>query len=609
MDDSPSDKIQNASDPTRDLLLDFVPETATAWSRFARTQRVRRGVFGKMGSFRKVPAPPKQEDSGYLLDDSPDHHSIENFLNVEPPTLNRRALSQAVINLPPKPLRQFRRFSSVVTSTSNSMRDSSTSSMTTSSNDEYVGAEWNDNPDFEPRKKIRARRKSIQGTVAPVSSESINHIARSAEDWKRIERSPPQDNLDHSTGLEPASPARSVASSRKRGVGGSPIFSDLGDDMSSTGNMSVSNNSRSTRRNRIFSPEADRQHEFMYQSLDFTTGRQSPERERNIMDLDSDADGEHEDDSNGSQNLSFESSSNHLSDGRVESIVDQLVKSEMDVLETMSSFQDLRFTLASLRKEKKKQTSVTFAFGDSWTLAPKHDWSQSRRNAFLQWATQNLGFSIRSVGGSGNVNYLQISRTKGNELLEKLEAALTTHQRSVACKQEREEIEVEKALSLMDMSYSAKRPVCRPRYVWSFDCCPVADWNSQPICFVSSSARSDRSPFCNFLRSVPDDEAAADLTSQMEQLGFDEKPSSKETVSSGSPLVRHVTLEAANAPSRPSLDHHFDSKDMMFHIHGHSPVHDSGKPPRMSMASVHSYRASAPFTGIAAAPSFDIIET
>jgi hypothetical protein len=99
--------------------------------------------------------------------------------------------------------------------------------------------------------------------------------------------------------------------------------------------------------------------------------------------------------------------------------------SESDILRTMPSYENLKFLIRRLRTEKKGSVISSFGKKNSWAIAPLGSWSPDLRVAFLQWGTKVLGFTVRSGGGS--IAYLQISSTKGLELLDTLEAALKEH--------------------------------------------------------------------------------------------------------------------------------------------------------------------------------------
>ena len=95
---------------------------------------------------------------------------------------------------------------------------------------------------------------------------------------------------------------------------------------------------------------------------------------------------------------------------------------ESHILQTMPSYENLKFMIKALRTEKKGSAVSSFRKNISWIVAPLGSWSPDQRVAFLQWSTKELGFTVRS--GGGNIAFLQISSTKGLSLLDNLEAAL-----------------------------------------------------------------------------------------------------------------------------------------------------------------------------------------
>lgn len=92
--------------------------------------------------------------------------------------------------------------------------------------------------------------------------------------------------------------------------------------------------------------------------------------------------------------------------------------------------------------------------------------------------------------------------------------------------------------------------------------------------------------FANTINTMPYDEAE-NLVAEMESLTFKESS----TVSSKKPLIRHVTLDpqVPNESGRPSIDHHFETTDLMNHMHGLSPnAAPKFRPPKMSLGSLSS---------------------
>jgi hypothetical protein len=92
-----------------------------------------------------------------------------------------------------------------------------------------------------------------------------------------------------------------------------------------------------------------------------------------------------------------------------------------DVIQSMSSYEDVLFLVNSLDKEKEKGVFV------SWCVVPRSEWDSNRRNSFFNWTLGTLGFALDYAGG--NVKYVKISKTKGRQLLSLLRSALN------ACKE------------------------------------------------------------------------------------------------------------------------------------------------------------------------------
>jgi hypothetical protein len=92
-----------------------------------------------------------------------------------------------------------------------------------------------------------------------------------------------------------------------------------------------------------------------------------------------------------------------------------------DVIKSMSSYDDLRFLVASIEKDRHTGSN-------SWNSAPPTYWNSTRREEFFKWTTQTLGFTFRSWGGG--VSTVQISKTRGPKLLDLLKSTIE------ACKEQ-----------------------------------------------------------------------------------------------------------------------------------------------------------------------------
>jgi hypothetical protein len=425
-----------------------------------------------------------------------------------PPKLTR-SVSITAKSLPsvPKPMRMGRSMS--LSLVSGYARDVSESSLA----DESPLQSWseNANPNHldelleaelesggSRKKQFRqSRRSSIHGSTTPLSdlmSSSIQHVGGLKTDigtpvWLNPDKMSPPKGLDFgdltdcgpSKGLDfgdltdcgpppkgldfgdltdcgPTSPARSVASSRKRGINGSPI-SDI-DDWSSNGLSINSSSSRSAHHSRsrsriLCSPVPDL-------PLPFAPPMTRRRNENELRPMEVESDGHASDsDSNGGNDTSFESASDRPSFPLA--LGKQPIKSsesDGDIFQTMSSYQDLKFLIKTLRQESEGRC----AMGNSWNVAPPAGWTSSRRAAFFQWSTRNLGFDVRATGGS--FNYLQISKTRGDEVLSKLEEALISYKQKEVDKQKESAPNINHdSFSFMDTSCSARKPAAERRYV------------------------------------------------------------------------------------------------------------------------------------------------
>jgi hypothetical protein len=86
-----------------------------------------------------------------------------------------------------------------------------------------------------------------------------------------------------------------------------------------------------------------------------------------------------------------------------------------DVIESMSSYDDLRFLVANIEKQKLRRSKI-------WQVAPPHHWNTNRRGGFFNWTTGTLAFTFR--GGGAGVAYVQISETRGGKLLDLLKSTI-----------------------------------------------------------------------------------------------------------------------------------------------------------------------------------------
>jgi hypothetical protein len=477
--------------------------TVTAWSKAAMPRRRAFGTKGKGRSARSFRTKKPQmsrgspsEESGFLGGDSmsPEKNlfSRDNVVAEECATdfpsngMARRAAPKLTRsntitgNAPslPKPSKRLNRSASLSLFSSGA-RDSSDA---TSTDEDQQLKPWSENANpnhFEDlleaelksggSRKKQFRRSSIHGSTTPLSD--LMSIAQVKADlgtptWLNPDKTSPSKGLDFGDLTDcgiASSPARSVASSRKRGVNGSP-FSDI-DDWSSTGGLSASINSSSSlsarrSRSRIYSLVAAPGMPLPFAPM-MKSGRSH--EELRTMDVESDGHASDSDSNAGiSPETSFESASGHPSFlipwGK--QVSDESAGSGDDIFDTMSSYQDLKFLIKTLRRESEGRC----AMGNSWNVAPPAGWTSSRRGAFFQWSTRHLGFDVRATGGA--FNYLQISRTRGAEVLSKLEEALVSYKQKEVDKQKQNDpVLAQDAFSFMDTSCSARKPTAEKRYV------------------------------------------------------------------------------------------------------------------------------------------------
>lgn len=325
---------------------------------------------------------------------------------------------------------------------------------------------------------LKARPRKIRNIsdFGPLAG-SFSHIAQSGETWTKAACDDPHSpraslvfdgvaDLD-TAGLSPAkSLAVSVSSSRKRGVW--EFDDDVEECRSSKGVVGVRRS-----RSRIFSPGSSLRlqasNPFLFESDDDGNLREilsshadpfvgEDENDINMREKEKEFDTTDDDETELGSDVhddlsidgSFDSVSNSsiqanegidelpfmpplavrrsASTGRFE---DSLFGSsgpkgknltESHILDSMPSYDNLKFIIKALRTEKKGSAVSSFRKNKSWIVAPLGSWSPDQRVAFLQWSTKELGFTVRS--GGGNIAFLQISSTKGLSLLDNLEAAL-----------------------------------------------------------------------------------------------------------------------------------------------------------------------------------------
>ena len=613
-----------------------------------RTFGIAKPVLQK--SFSAVEDTITSGSSGYIVDSSPElssRSSGHSFFSESQGSSTSAASSSTVADLfNSKPQRQQLRhhrsmsmYGSMPSMTnkqqprrfSSRRLISRSATITTIDSQNMFGAwEENSNPNFTPqlddvekehrreRKKRCARRHSIQHSAPfseqkppPVRPDALSWLPSQQESSSRLQRLEPKvefDVRDLSEAPAYPSPEPSVSSSRKRGVCESPprdsyFPDDWGSNSCSSLNLSLSLMSAGSsrrRRSRIFQQDpADPDLPFA-PALASTT--QPPPlangySTRRCMDVDSD-DGDDEESSAApsSVNQSFTSVSSLQQPPPQQFKLPQSNSTQENkdspdfIFETMSSYEDLKFLIKALRKESNGKLAMS-SFGgvDSWNVPPPNAWSSERRSAFFQWTKTHLGFTVRAVGGAA-LTYLQIPRSKGVTVLENLEAALVQYKEQCIADNQVKEQSMPSQIVCNDTTLLTAKltasVVAETRYVL----CPLVTClppMHEPQSFrLSSKSTLTPSALMSPMDTSPPCDVTSDLAIEMESLTFKESSSKK-------PLVRQVTLppkapdDAEEGKSRPSLDHHVPTNDLMSHLHGLSPNGAPDlKPPKLSLGSL-----------------------
>mmetsp|Transcript_487 Transcript_487/g.769 ORF Transcript_487/g.769 Transcript_487/m.769 type:complete len:1375 (-) Transcript_487:1532-5656(-) len=257
---------------------------------------------------------------------------------------------------------------------------------------------------------------------------------------------------------------------------------------------------------------------------------------------------------------------NHSIGGLSPDLLDVRNAGPDDIINTMSSYQDLRFLVKSLRKEKASSRT-------SWHVAPPVAWESQRRAAFLHWATRTLGFSFRSGGMA--ITYLQISKAKGAEILQLLESAVTSWKDQGFA----EQTPLESSKKLKFTFSSIKKTLGAPRTL-----------ALTPKESTTSTFNAGSSAFVD------------DLSSRMMSLGMSDKKKSLRFSDQHMPMGAIILEDSEDMSfmegARPSLENHTNARDLMAHMHGVTPITRKGRPPRLSIESTGSTGVSGMSGGI-----------
>ena len=105
---------------------------------------------------------------------------------------------------------------------------------------------------------------------------------------------------------------------------------------------------------------------------------------------------------------------------------DEQKEKEEDPLEDVSSYEDLKYLIKILRKWSNGKNAASFGAGTGCTIAIPAKWSQARRQSFLNWSIQGLGFNIDSVQ-QGKARSIKAPARKATKIHQDLEAKLLRH--------------------------------------------------------------------------------------------------------------------------------------------------------------------------------------
>lgn len=308
--------------------------------------------------------------------------------------------------------------------------------------------------------EVRGRKKSRSSSVTHrssslSSSSSFSNLARGGEPSSIWGKASPLPQVDSSLGthsrltqsmsdfnelefLESSSPdISSLGSTRKRGICESPLLEHLDD-------YSIGNIAPIPQRSRLFSPPSSQLANFQLESVEkLKVPGQGIKysKKTDLVDIASD-DGSGIDTTDSDDDASMDG----VYDNRRSPVptfvpfdqrqnrkvsvpvvvkatahnppLDPSSSSVDDVINSMSSYQDLKYLTKALQKQP--------AGGICWHVALPSKWEEAQRRGFILWITSSLGFTYRKAGG---LTILQIPRSKGVGLYKLLEKAL------LACKQ------------------------------------------------------------------------------------------------------------------------------------------------------------------------------
>lgn len=419
-------------------------------------------------------------------------------------------------------------------------------------------------------KKFRARRHSIQGYIEPLSERIRSAVSAPkpkpsnlASDLSWLVEQPNHeqpvefDLFEASETPEISTPDRSLSSSRKRGVCGTPIEADMSLPL-----LSTTAGSSIRGRSLVLIPENS-------QNFPAIPNIRFHESARN---LEVESEEEDDDSIDNSRNTSFNSA---VSQGETEKMVDEedVVGSccEPDhILDNMTTFEDLKYLLKMLQNQAKVQIS----FGSkSWTVTPRSSWPKSRSIEFIKWARAQFGFVSHSIDGSSS--YLQIQKMHGSQLLQQIEAAVHLYETRECYSLQKlsDDDQMKESPLFSRSSVERKSGSSFLRYALPND--PVFMRHPSHSVIPRSSLPTPmalNSPAALTLRCDETDELIAGLN----HLSVHDPK-----------LIRTVTMEPRDQQhipkARASLDNHVPTNDLIHSLHGYGHAEQStSRPPRPS---------------------------
>lgn len=375
--------------------------------------------------------------------------------------------------------------------------------------------------------------------------------------------------------------ASTVSSSRKRGMSDDP--SEGCDDMSLAGTFSAPRTSlhskSASRACKVLSPGFASHGSRQGSTLTYTTVKIADENEfvgtGRAMTLDSESEDESEEDISVASSMEDDEDTDDGFSPFKEVARIKPVKTKDDVIETMPSYNDLKYLTQELKKEKKKHDKRMGAYASlNYTVKLPQGWPSERRGAFLTWASQGLGFSLRAANASQS--YLVAPPAKGKDTYKLVYDAI-----------------------VMLKNQEMNGPLSSPCAEHSNQEAPIILDASSDFATAPKKQRGASSTQ-HIIADFSTESADSVLIEGMSGLSFNDKDPSllrrHVTVDNTAPNQRftklHLDLSPQLETARPSMDSHVGANnDFMFHMHGLSPAAPPRRPirpPKLSLGSVSS---------------------